>query len=918
VTAGPHQMVYFFGDGLAEGDPARPDVLGGKGASLAAMSAAGLPVPPGFTICIACCRHYHEHGRWPEGLEGHLRACIARLEKTTGRTFGAGKEPLLVSVRSGAARSMPGMMTTILNCGLHRALADEVPDKRLFWQAYASFVQRFGATVAGIPTSDYERAASGARGDQERAEAWIALYERRTGKAFPKTAWDTLTESTNAVFESWNSERAVVYRKSHGLAHLEGTAVTVQVMFNSRVSGIAFTANPVRPDANELIIESSYGLGESIVSGDVTPDRFVLDSGTLDVKQRVIGNKVCMVCGFGDEGEEQPAALAASLTDAQIRELASIALGVERHFGFPVDIEWGLRDGRFVLLQSRAVPELKVARDVEIGRKEEVWRLRQALRGGHKVWVIHNLAETLPAPTPLTWDIIRRFMSGDGGYGTMYKDLGYRPGRRVCEEGFLELICGRTYTDPDRAAEQFWEGLPVKYDSGELLRDPSFLESAPTHFDAGRADHKFLLRLPRTLWSMFRAGRVTRRARREAIRRFNDVALPPYVDYVRRKRAQQLSELSTEALIQELHDRILRVMNEFGKESLKPGYFGGIARAELERGLVQLLGPSAGTRLTNVLTSGLEGNITVEQNAAQYRVARGLEGREAFLEKYGHRAMGEMELANPRSREDPSFLDRANATGEPGEQQFPEALHRKSAERRKEAMDGLPSLLEECGGSCFREELESLTEEAQRLLPYREIGKHYLMMGYELIRLALLELGRRFEIGDDLFFLHLDELGQLERDRKDLTAKIEQRKTRWKSQQRLDLPDIIDSAKLDDFGLPRRFAHAEELDAVPLSPGVSVGTARIIRAPDEAEDLGADCILVCPSTDPSWTALFPRIKGLVVERGGVLSHGAITARDFGVPAVACPDATSIVKDGARIRVDGDSGHVAIIRGEQDV
>ncbi|MCK4283184.1 MAG: hypothetical protein KAX44_02620 [Candidatus Brocadiae bacterium] len=920
MSALARQMIYFFGDKVAEGDPSRKDVLGGKGASLSAMSAAGLPVPPGFTISIACCRHYHEHGgRWPEGLEERVRIYMARLERSTGRRFGTGKRPLLVSVRSGAAQSMPGMMDTILNCGLHPALADQVADKGLFWQVYAAFVQQFGNTVADIPLADYEGAASSASDDRGRAEAWMALYERRTGKAFPKTAWDALKECVNAVFDSWHNERAIVYRKSHGLGHLEGTAVTVQAMFNSRVSGIAFTANPLRPNANELVIESSYGLGESVVSGDVTPDRFVLDTGTLEVKEKVIGNKARAVFGLGDgEDAQRPDAQAASLTDAQINELAGLALDVERHFGFPVDVEWGLEHGRFALLQARAVRGLDVARDAEEGRKEEIARLRDAVGDGHRVWIVHNLAETLPVPRPLTWDIMREFMSGDGGYGLMYKDFGYRPSGRVREEGFLELICGRIYTDPDRASELFWEGLPVKYDSDEILENPAVLEAAPAKFDAARADQKFLLRLPATLWGMIRSRSLTKKARREAVRRFREAVLPPYLEYVREKREQDLSELGTEALVREVHDRVARVMHDFGKESLKPGYFGGIARAQLESGLAQLMGASEGQRLTQVLTSGLEGNTTVEQNAMQYGVARGEQSREAFLEKYGHRAVEEMELANPRYREDPSFLDRMGRAGEPGEERSPEVLHRKSARMREEAMSRLPELLEECGGSCFREGLESMAKEAQELLPYREIGKHYLMMGYELIRLALLEVGRRLGTGDDVFFLHLDELGCLEREREELTERIGKRRVRWKSQQRLDLPDVVDSAVLDDLGLPRQFPDARELDAVPLSAGVFVGTARIVHHPDEAGDLRKDCVLVCPSTDPSWTALFTRIKGLVVERGGVLSHGAITARDFGIPAVACADVTSIIEDGARIRVDGDRGHITIIAEERDV
>ncbi|NLW51710.1 MAG: hypothetical protein GXY85_12850 [Candidatus Brocadiaceae bacterium] len=907
MTGTQDRMIYFFGRGEAEGDPSRKDLLGGKGASLAAMSAAGLPVPPGFTISVACCRHFHQNERrWPEGLEEGVRQYLERLQDTVGRPFGAGARPLLVSVRSGAAQSMPGMMDTILNCGLHRGLADQVPDADRFWQVYAGFVRQFAATVADIPPDDF--AAAGDTDDRRRAEAWTALYEERTGRAFPRTPWDALRECIEAVFDSWHNEQAIVYRRAHGLEHLEGTAVTVQSMFDSRVSGIAFTANPVRPDAGEMVIESSYGLGESIVSGDVEPDRFVLDAGTFEIKQRSVGRKQSAMLGLSFQGED-PCARAdgASLTDPQLAELAAIARRVEDYFGHPVDLEWGIDEGGFALLQARPVRGLDVARDVERGRLEEIERLRASLDGGHRVWIVHNLSETLSAPRPLTWDIVRGFMRGDGGYGRMYQDLGYRLSRRVREEGFLELICGRIYTDPERAAEQFWAGLPVRYDPDDLLKDPSLVESAPTQFDAARADQKFLLRLPGTLWGMFRSRSLTARARRNAVRHFEDAALPPYLDYVEEKRRQDLSFLDADGLVRELHDRIARVMDEFGDESLKPGYFGGIARAELQQRLEQLLGPVEGQRMANVLTSGLDGNVTVEQNALQWQVAAGEADAARFLDLYGHRAVGEMELANPRYREAPPPFETA-----PGES--PEERHRRAAAARKEAMADLPRLLKECGGSCFREEVESLAREAQELLPYREIGKHYLMMGYELIRSVCVALGERFRIGGGVFFLHLDELARFEAERDELVRAIEARKRRWQSQQKLDLPDAIDSAALDSLGLPRHLEGATELEAVPLSAGVVDGTVAIVRHPSEAGELPADCILVCPSTDPAWTALFTRIRGLVVERGGVLSHGAITARDFGIPAVACPDATAIIADGARVRVDGDRGRVTLIGG----
>ena len=918
------QMIYFFGLDACEGDAARKDVLGGKGASLIAMSCAGLPVPPGFVISIACCRHYQEQGgRWPQGLESELRRYVGRLEQVTGRRFGQGRDPLLVSVRSGAAVSMPGMMDTILNCGLHPGLADEVADKALFWMVYAAFVQQFAATVAKIPAAAFDEesreAARAAKPERTLAERYMRLYEGISGRKFPLTAWDALRECINAVFDSWNNERAIVYRKSHGLEGLAGTAVTVQSMFNSQVSGIAFTANPSRPAAEEIIIESSYGLGESIVSGDVTPDRFVLDRRSLRLKETTLGHKDHIMSGLTLAKVPLLDPSVASLADEQVSELARLAVKVENYFGHPVDIEWGLADGRFTLLQSRPIRGLDVALDVEQGRQEEIARLKQlaASEGtkNGKVWIVHNLAETLETPTPLTWDIMRGFMSGDGGFGVMYKDFGYRPTERVCREGFLELICGRIYCDADRAAELFWEGMPLEYDHQEVLANPRLLEAAPTKFEPAKADERFLLRLPKNLRAMIRSGRTMKKARRAALKNFRDVALPRFLSYLKEQRARDsswLPKLSTQQVIAEINDRIQRVLTDFGKESLKPGFFGGCARAELEAKLVQLLGPAEGPMFCQTLTSGLEGDTTVEQNALLFKVAHGRASLEDFLKLYGHRAVAEMELAKPRWREDDDYLLQIVASQKTAASHSPASLHKANAEKRERAMRELPEVLARWGGGFLRCDIEALAVETQQLLPYRETGKHYLLMGYELIRQAILELGRRWKLGDDVFFLHLNELEQFEQNRERLTAETEKRKIRWRSARRLDLPDVINSAELDQLGLPRQIAAVKEMKALALSSGVVTGTARVVRSPDEAKDLGDDCILVCPSTDPSWTALFTIIKGLIVERGGVLSHGAITARDFSIPAVACPDATLIVKSGAKVRVDGDRGHVTII------
>jgi len=892
------RWVYSFGNGTADGDPKRKDILGGKGASLAEMCLAGMPVPPGFTICVDACNAYHDSGGvWPEGLEDQLRQGLRKLEETTGRKFAAPDSPLLVSVRSGAAVSMPGMMDTILNCGMDPAQAASAPDKEQFWKEYGDFVAQLAKSLAGVDLAKGPPAGNGLP-DEKKPERLARLYESATGSPLPASPWDALKLCVEAVFDSFNSERAKAYRQAHDIRGVCGTAVTVQSMYASEVSGVAFTANPAAPDADEIVIESTRGLGELVVSGEVTPDRFILDRKSLAIKQKIIA----------DEGTGK----GPSLDDQQVKELAGLALKVRKLFGFPVDVEWGLVEGKFALLQARGIRGLDVAEDVEVGRQDQISRLRQRWSGQRKLWVMHNLAETLPAPTPLTWDIIKNFMSPSGGFGLMYRDLGYIPSKLADREGLLDLICGRIYVDPDRMAGLFWGEMPFEYDCREILEDASVLEAAPTKFNADKAGSAFLLHLPRALFAAVRSARRMKRAKRQAQSRFEQDVLPDYLAYIDQARSTDLAALTTRQLLAELDNRIERVMNRFGPESLKPGLVAGLAESELARLLEQLLGPSEGRALCLALTAGLDGDTTVEQNIMLHKVSRDEARLEDFLEAYGHRAVGEMELATPRWREDASFIEKMLAGYKrrgPGD---PEALHRDKAKARMKAQEELPDILGKCGASFLLPKVLSLAEKAQKLLPYREAGKHYLMMGYELVRATLVELSERWRIGRDVFFLHLDELGRFEQSRDRLLAEVAKRKVRWQSLQKLDAPRIIDSTRLDDLGIAEELPSAEQMEAVALAPGIAVGLAIIASTPEEAVELGENRILVCPSTDPGWAAVFPFISGLVVERGGVLSHGAITARDFGIPAVTCAGATGRIPAGAKVRVDGHLGSVSII------
>ena len=287
-------LIYSFGPGRAEGAGLPQTLLGGKGAGLAQMSGLGIPVPPGFTITTAVCRHFHAQGGvYPQGLEDEFARALAQLEEATGRRFGDPADPLLLSVRSGAAVSMPGMMDTVLNLGLNdEIVAAQVAagvDERFLRDCYRRLVTMYGDVVLGVPHEEFERVLAQARNEagvatdaELPADALAAVAGRdcalleRYGKPFPERPLDQLWAAVGAVFESWNIRRAREYRRLHGISEDLGTAVNVQTMvFGNRGSdcatGVAFTRDP---STGERRIYGEYlvnAQGEDVVAGTRTP-----------------------------------------------------------------------------------------------------------------------------------------------------------------------------------------------------------------------------------------------------------------------------------------------------------------------------------------------------------------------------------------------------------------------------------------------------------------------------------------------------------------------------------------------------------------------------------------------------------------------------------------------------------------------
>ncbi len=291
----PGKLVYSFGRTKTEGDGQMRDLLGGKGANLAEMTSIGLPVPPGFTITTEACAKYYDGGqRLPHGLMNEVGKHIATLERETGKKFGGGDNILLVSVRSGAAVSMPGMMDTILNLGLTdesvEALAEATGNRRFAYDAYRRLINMFGDVVMGVDHEHFEHAFDelkkryGAGEDTdvpeeglvELCEAYKRVFERHVGQDFPQNPHKQLELAIEAVFKSWNADRAISYRRLSGITGLRGTAVNVQSMVFGNMgedsgTGVAFTRNP-STGANELYGEFLVNAqGEDVVAGIRTP-----------------------------------------------------------------------------------------------------------------------------------------------------------------------------------------------------------------------------------------------------------------------------------------------------------------------------------------------------------------------------------------------------------------------------------------------------------------------------------------------------------------------------------------------------------------------------------------------------------------------------------------------------------------------
>ena len=384
------KRVYTFGNKQAEGNGKMRELLGGKGANLAEMNLVGIPVPPGFTITTEVCTEYYEKGRDAvvEMIRPEVEKAIKGIEKQTGMTFGSDTMPLLVSVRSGARASMPGMMDTILNLGLNdtavKALAKRTGNDRFAWDSYRRFVQMYGDVVLGMKPQSKEdedpfeviidemKKERGVRLDTELSTddlrelvvKFKAAVKERTGADFPTNPWEQLWGAIMAVFQSWMNERAILYRKLNNIPAEWGTAVNVQAMVfgnmgDRSATGVAFTRDAA---TGENIFNGEYLInaqGEDVVAGIRTPQQITLEGS----------RRWAAAQGVSEEERKAKYPSLEEAMPAAYKELFDIQEHLERYFTDMQDLEFTIQDGKLWMLQTRngkrtGAAMLKIAMDM--------------------------------------------------------------------------------------------------------------------------------------------------------------------------------------------------------------------------------------------------------------------------------------------------------------------------------------------------------------------------------------------------------------------------------------------------------------------------------------------------------------------------------------------------------------------------
>ncbi len=745
----------------------------------------------------------------------------------------------------------------------------------------------------------------------------------------------SLLETPVDCWASLCTARAIGYCARNGICpNGLGLAVVVQEMVESEVSGVLFTANPLTGKRGETVIDATLGLGEALVSGKVEPDHYVVDAPSALILSKSLGEKVRSTRGRTGGGTvelREKAAAIQALPDSEIIALSRLGAEVEDHFDSPQDIEWAWAGGKLSILQSRPVTSL--------------YPLPSGLREDHlELFFSFGVWQGMLDPyTPIGQDIFLHLVAGLGSMFGIRQSPEKQRGLLVAGErlfvnltGLLGRRLGRTVLGV------FIESIDPP--SGKILAKQMQDSRLPPPSGLGPGDRLSLARgmLPvirRVLGFLLRPERG-----RAALERIIEGEL-----------AQAAATLDSAAGLSALARAIVRLVGgRLG--AIMPRLLAGViaGQAPLQILIRRIADVEGGTALAMELTRGLPHNVTTEMDLGLWRTARAIRddppsaarfsaedadalaaafmagqlepaaqsGLGDFLGRYGLRGVGEIDLGRGRWRDDPSLvIAMLKSYLEIDEAASPEESFRRGAEKACRARDELLDALRRRPGGRFKARLAgAMASWVRELGGLLETPKFFVVRLFGVIRKTLLDSGKALaeagtvERPDDLVFLRLAELEALgtgdPRDWKALIA--ERRATYTRELRRRRVPRFM----LSDGTAFYEAASDAERDGVlrgsPVSAGIAEGLVRVVVDPRGIQMVPGE-VLVCPATDPAWTPLFQAAGALVMEAGGMMTHGSVVAREYGIPAVVgLRDATRVLKSGQRVRVDGSTGTVVVL------
>jgi pyruvate,water dikinase len=880
---------------LADVDASMLPIVGGKAANLGELIRAGLPVPPGVCVTTEAYRQ----------VAAFAAIDFPALEAAKGedliRVAGRTREALLAAPVPTAITQAVGEAYTRLGHGVAVAV-------------------RSSATAEDLPFASFA-------GQQD-------TYLHVIGR-------DGVMDAVRRCWASLWTDRAVSYRASNGIDHRDvRLAVVVQRMVNAEVAGVLFTANPVTGRRRQAVIDASPGLGEAVVSGAVNPDHFVVDTDRGEIVERRIGDKrleVRPVPGGGTKHVPRTAgADTACLTDDQVRTLAALGDRVEAHYGAPQDTEWAIdADGRLWLTQARPITTL-----FPVPARPRPAGAATALAPGLRVYFCFSVAQGLYRPiTPMGLAAFR-MLSGAAARMLGFPVADPRAGSHVYAEGgqrvFIDLT-GALRGNVGRAlVPRMFDVMEAR--SAAILRR---LFDDPRLSLTRRSPLSFLRRALRIAVTYGVPLRVAEALARPAAARAR-------ADRIGAELAARLRLPGSATAVERL-DHVERML---GSEvltvgpRLMPAAASGLAMLGLAG---KLLGEDASPEELQTALRGLPHNVTTAMDLVLWTLAGAVKkdedgaralrdqppaelarrfhagtlppsvqnGLAEFLSRYGHRAVAEIDVGLPRWSDDPTHILGVLANYQRLEDPAlaPDAVFARGAAEAEATIETLVARSRR--RSRVRARLVRFAlDRARQLAGLRELPKYCMIVALAAVRRELAQVGGELArtgviaSGGDVFFLDLVE-ARAALAGGDLRALVDARRETYAAEmRRRHVPRVVlsDGTEPEAESLPATSADGA-LVGTAASAGAVTGTARVILDPVGAR-LEPGEILVAPSTDPGWTPLFLTAGGLVMEMGGANSHGAVVAREYGIPAVVgVAGATQRITTGQRIRIDGTAGVV---------